>query len=178
MPTNYPPSQQISDSRQQTLRDEMAAAKSLSLNGFLTDQELLNIVTNGATPAIQAASEQFTAGGQRYWYKLAPNLDPPEEFEFRTLFVRPSLAVAEEVVVRVFALKADGSFLITQGGPIGSSVAHRPTGAPGSSVAHGGISRRSFYGIAALPVYFFRVMLPEANTPPANPFRLLLYRVA
>jgi hypothetical protein len=176
MATNYPATQKVTAAQLAALLAEMAKAQSLTLNGAIPDPQLVAIAEGNPVPgSIVAVTRIFTAAERRHWYKMTPNVGQNEDFEFRTLLVQPSAAPSDEVFVRVFAQKSNGDFLVSLGGPIGSSVAH---GAPGSSVAHGGISFRSFFGLGEFFNYYFRITLPSTGTPSANPYLLLLYRVA
>lgn len=172
MSVTYPRSQKISDEALNKLLDEIKTAKPLPLNKLIPEAQLNAIANGDAPPAgIASVSELVTGVGQHHWYKLQPNQAPGTEFEFRTLFRRPSTLPVEELLVHIFAQNSAGQFLTSHGGPIGSSVAH---GTSGSSL---GISRRAFIGSGTFPTYYFRIVLIGNGTPPANPYLFLAYKV-
>lgn len=168
----YPRSQMISDQQLNKLLEEMKTANPLTLNELIPAAQLNAVANGGAPPPGVAAVTGTIAGvGQPHWYKLEHNQAAAAEFEFRTLYRRPSALPTEELLVHVFATNSSGELLTSHGGPLGSSVAHGRTG------ASLGISRRAFLGAGSFPTYYFRIMLIGNGTPPANPYLLLAYKV-
>jgi hypothetical protein len=168
---------------EQVVRDGIATATRLTLNGQLPPALLDKITADGlaaaeeehAAQGLEFASKTVLSRTEAHWFQIVHHEPIGERFEFRTYFLQPSLGIKKVLRVRMYAVQNDQ--LVDgpgYGGSSGSSVAHGTLiDENGEAVGTPNLSNMVFPASGESITYYFRIKLVGNGTPPSGPYVFL-----